>query len=310
MKIIVTSPSFSKNDVLRNELLQYFPDSVFNREGKKLEGPELAEFIKEADGAIIGLERIDDAVLKTCEKLLAIAKYGVGTDNLDLESCERRGIRIGWTAGVNKRSVAELTMAFMVCLIRNINRTFLQLKQGTWNKNGGFDLSGKVIGIIGVGNVGKEVIRFLRPFQCRILVNDIIDQAEYYREQQVKEVTKETIFRESDIVTIHTPLTGETRHLINRQVLSVMKPDAFIINTARGGIIKSEDLKWALLNEVIAGAAIDVYEDEPPVDREFIELPNLLCTPHIGGNSFESILAMGRSAIGHLKGFFLDNTKV
>jgi phosphoglycerate dehydrogenase-like enzyme len=304
MRIVVTSPSFSKNEVLREEILKYFPETTFNEKGLKLTGRDLIQFIKDADGVVIGLERIDEAIMRECPKLRIIAKYGVGLDNIDTEQCAKKGISLGWTSGVNRKSVAEMTVGLMIILLRNIYITSSQLKSGVWNKNGGSDLNGKTIGIIGVGNIGKELVRLLNPFKCRILVNDIIDQTEYYNNNELIETSKENIFSNSDIVTIHTPLTEETQYMINRNTLSMMKKSAFLINTARGAIVKTYDLKWALKNNIIAGAALDVYDEEPPTDKEFLSLPNLICTPHMGGNSYESVLTMGRSAIKHLRDYF------
>jgi len=304
MKIVVTSPSFSKTDVLKEELTRLFPQTVLNVNGIKLQGDRLTEYIGDADGMIVGLEKLDKNVLQKCSNLKIISKYGVGLDNVDTVYCRENNIEIGWTAGVNKRSVAEMTLAFMIVLSRNIHSTSRQLKSGTWNKSGGFDLSGKTVGIIGVGNVGKEIVRLLAPFECTVLVNDIIDQTEYYRANKLIEVSKEYIFRNADILTVHAPLTTETTHMINGNVLSLMKETAFLINTARGPIVVQEDLRIALQSNTIAGAAIDVYDEEPPADRDFLSLPNLICTPHIGGNSYESILMMGRSAIQHLKKYF------
>jgi phosphoglycerate dehydrogenase-like enzyme len=303
-KIIVTSPSFSKNEILKNELLLSFPESIFNEEGKRLSGQELIKFIKDADGIIVGLEKIDRSVLEECPSLKIISKYGVGLDNIDTEYCTEKGILLGWTPGINKTSVAEMTIAVMITLSRNVFLTSNQLKQGVWNKDGGSELSGKTIGIIGVGNIGKEIIRFLNPFGNKILVNDIIDQREYYRVNGTVETTKEEIYCQSDIVTLHVPLTSDTLHLINRDVFKEMKNCAYLINTSRGKVVEQNSLKWALMNGIIAGAAIDVYEEEPPEDKELLNLPNLICTPHIGGNSSEAVLSMGKSAIRHLQEFF------
>jgi phosphoglycerate dehydrogenase-like enzyme len=137
-----------------------------------------------------------------------------------------------------------------------------------------------------------------------VLVNDILDQVEYYRENNVIESTKEEIYRQSDIVTLHVPLTDNTMCMANRKVFMQMKSSSYFINTSRGKVVEQDSLKWALMNSIIAGAAVDVYEEEPPEDNELLGLPNLICTPHIGGNSMESILAMGRSAINHLVEFF------
>ncbi|TAD94725.1 MAG: hydroxyacid dehydrogenase [Bacteroidetes bacterium] len=301
IKIVVTSRSFSLNKTLRIELLQHFPENVvFNDKGLYLDGQALLDFVQGADILVVGLEKIDENVLKVCPNLKMISKYGVGLDNIDLEICQKYGVKIGWTGGVNRLSVAEVALGFMLGLCRNLFLTSLQHKSGIWNKSGGYQLSGKTVGIIGVGFIGKELVRLLKPFGCKILVNDIIDQKQYYSENNLTETSKEDIFRQADLISFHTPLNTETTHLVRKETLELMKPSAFLINTARGSIIKREDLKWALQNKMIKGAAIDVYEEEPPTDLEFLQLENLVCTPHLCGNSEEAVLAMGRSAIRHL----------
>ncbi len=302
--IKITSPSFSRNEVLKNELLTNFPNSTFNTTGKELEGNALVDFLADAEGAIISLNKVDENVLARCPRLRIISKYGVGLDNIDQEACVRRGITLGWTGGLNKRSVSEQTLAFMISLCRNIYQGSYQLKAGTWNKSGGTELSGKIIGIIGVGHVGKDLVTLLEPFRCTILANDIINQQDYYQQYGIKETTKEEIYRSADIITLHVPLTSETKYMINENTLRMMKNTAFLINTSRGKVVNQEALKQALKNNIIAGAALDVYESEPPHDNEFLSLPNLICTPHIGGSSLESVTAMGRSAIAHLNNYF------
>lgn len=299
-----TSPSFSKNKILQNEIYKYFPKAKLNLEGKKFNKEELIEYIKDAEAIIVGLESIDDEVLNMCPNLKIISKYGVGLNNIDLEACKKRDIAIGWTGGVNKLSVAEMALGMMLMFSRNLYTTSNELKQGTWNKSGGFQLSGKTIGIIGVGFTGKEVIRLLKPFGCQILVNDIIKQDKYYQENNLKEASKEDIYLLSDVVTIHTPHNEITDNMVDLEVLKTMKNTAYILNTARGGIINEQDLKYALQNKIIAGAAIDAYVEEPPTDDEFLNLSNLICTPHIGGNSVEAVEAMGLSAINHMKKFY------
>jgi D-3-phosphoglycerate dehydrogenase len=205
---------------------------------------------------------------------------------------------------VNKLSVAEMALGFMLMFARNLYMTSNELKSGTWNKSGGFQLSGKTIGIIGVGYTGQEVVRLLQPFNCKILVNDIVNQDKYYKENNLIETSKEDIYKKSDILTIHTPHNSETDNLIGMEALEAMKNSAYVLNTARGGIINEKDLKYALQNNIIAGAAIDAYAEEPPIDKEFLSLPNLICTPHIGGNAKEAVEAMGKSAINHLKKFY------
>jgi phosphoglycerate dehydrogenase-like enzyme len=300
-KIVVTTAAFSKNEVLVREIRSFFPDSLFNFEGKKFNTYELIEFLKDADGAIVGLDQINDEVLSQCPNLKIVSKFGVGLDNININDCKKHNVSIGWTGGVNRTSVAEMTLGFMLMFSRNLYITSNQLKADLWNKSGGFQLSGKTIGIIGVGYIGKEVIRLLKPFGCTILVNDIIDQKEYYADNGLIEATKEEIYKQSDIVTIHTPLTATTNNMITLEIIEQMKPTAYLLNTARGGIINENDLKYALQKGIIAGAGIDAYSEEPPTDKEFLALPNLICTPHIGGNAKEAVEAMGMSAIEHLK---------
>jgi phosphoglycerate dehydrogenase-like enzyme len=270
-----------------------------------MSGAELRQFTEDAEGLIIGLETVDKALLDNCSHLEFISKYGVGLDNLDLKLCAQRKIGIGWTGGVNKLSVAELAVGSMLALCRNFYVVSNKLKRGQWDKSGGFQLSGKTVGIIGFGHIGQEVARLLKPFDCRILVNDILDFSALCAKNNFEVSTQDNIFRNADFITVHTPLTEETKHMIRAKTLAMMKPRAYVLNTARGDIVHLPDLKTALKEGMIAGASIDVYPEEPPTDRELLELPNLICTAHIGGNASEAIQSMGQSAITHLKEYFL-----
>lgn len=303
MKVKVTTHAFSKNEFLVNELKKTFPDAVVNEEGKRFNGDELITYLEGADAAIIGLEQITGEILEKLPKLKIIAKYGVGLDNIDLVACQQRNVIIGWTGGVNKISVAEMTLGFMIGLSRNLFTTSNLLRELIWNKSGGKSLYNKTIGIIGFGNIGREVAAFLQPFQCKILVNDIVNFDELSGYSNIFQVDKVELYSKADIITIHTPLNDQTRNLVTKEVFQQMKPTSFLINTARGGIVNEKDLKEALINNLIAGAALDVYEEEPPIDKEMFALPNLICTPHTGGNSYEAVVAMGESAISHLKNY-------
>ncbi|HYR89075.1 MAG TPA: phosphoglycerate dehydrogenase [Terriglobia bacterium] len=305
--IAVTSTAFSKDPYLRERLLERFSRSVFNPTGQRLTRQQLKDFLADAEGAIVGLDIVDEDLLSSCRNLRIVSKYGVGLDNVDRHACEQHGVAIGWTGGVNRLSVAEQTLCFMIALCRNLYQTSCLMKSGQWFVDGGWQLTGKTIGIIGMGHIGKEMVRLLAPFACTILANDILNQSEYYRTNGLVESSKEKIFTESDVVTIHTPLTAETRHLVNRKTLSLMRKTAFLINTSRGGVVNQADLKEALISKMIAGAAADVFEEEPPQDRELIELPNFFCTPHVGGNAIEAIRAMGLSAIDHIENFYKDD---
>lgn len=300
MKVVVSAVSFSKNTELVSVLLNHFPDAVINSEGKRYLNDDLVAFYKDANAIITGLENIDDKLLSKLPSLKLIVKYGVGLDNIDLLACEKRGVKIGWTGGVNKNSVAEMALGFMLMLSRNLFTTANQLKSGTWNKSGGFSLSSRTIGIIGIGHIGKELVQMLKPFNCRILINDIIDLRGYSSLNKVESVTKEYLFQNADLISIHTPLNSSTEDMINKEIILQMKKSVFLINTARGGIINEGDLKWALENNEIAGAALDVFNVEPPEDSELMKFPNLITTPHTAGNSYEAVIAMGIAAIDHL----------
>ena len=300
MKVKVSTIAFSKNEYLVECLLKEFPDAEVNTEGVRVNGSDLVDYFSDTEAAIIGLELITPSILEQLPKLKMISKYGVGLDNIDLNACKENNIKIGWTAGVNKRSVSEMTLGFMLMLSRNLFTTSNKLKQMVWDKKGGTQLTGKTIGIIGLGNIGKDLVSLLQPFGCDFLVNDIIDISDYASLHNLRCVSKEEIYKNADIITIHTPLTNKTSNLINSEVLNMMKSTAFLINTARGGIVNEIDLKFALEHKIIAGAALDVYESESILNKDLLVLPNLICTPHTGGNSFEAVVAMGLSSIEHL----------
>jgi phosphoglycerate dehydrogenase-like enzyme len=295
----VTAESFLKNKELCAELKALFPSALFWEKKEPL-----AEFCADAEVLIVGREKMSDDLLSHCPRLKFISKYGVGLDNLDREACERRGIRIGFAEGVNKTSVAELTLAFMLGAVHNSLFTGSALKIGSWIKNGGRLLSGKTVGIIGAGNIGREVIRMLQPFGCRILVNDILINTDFKFSDNLLESLKNDIFTNADLISFHVPLTEETRNMVNAETLGMMKPNVILINTARGEIWNETALKNWLAQTPDAFVCTDVYHEEPCTDLEFLQHPRVFGTPHIGGNAYEAVMAMGRSAIAHVTHFY------
>ncbi|MBM3846713.1 MAG: hydroxyacid dehydrogenase [Verrucomicrobia bacterium] len=277
---------------------------TLNSTGERLQGDNLVRYLADADAAILGLEKINAEVLERCPRIKLIAKYGVGLDNLDLDACRKRGVAVGWTPGVNRHAVAEQTIGCLISLARNLHGSNRKLQHGVWEKAGGRQVSGMIVGIIGLGCVGAELLRLLQPFVCAVLVNDIVDVQTICDQYGAVPASKEEIYARADAVTLHVPLTAETRQMINSSTLRQMKRSAFLINTARGEIVDQSALKHALRHGIIAGAAIDVYGSEPPADLDFLKFPNLLCTPHIAGNSQEAVLAMGQSALVHVRRFF------
>ena len=304
IQIKVTSRFFSRHPILKQELLELFPNSVFNTDGPPTGLPNIAEFLKDADGVILGLEEMDRHVLQQLENVKMIAKYGVGLDNLDVSSARELGITIGWTGGVNKRSVSEQALGFMLGLSRNLFFSSFPLKNGKWEKEGGSFLTGKTVGIIGCGHIGADLIYLLQPFNCQILICDILDKSGVVDTYGATQVLQDELLAEADIISLHVPLTELTQCMVNEEFLQKMSPTAYLINNSRGPVVNQKALKNALQEKIIAGAALDVFESEPPDDIEFLDLPNLMVTPHIGGSANEAILAMGRSAISHLKRHF------
>ena len=300
-RIAVASRSFSKNPVLRSELQTKYEHVTFNETGRVLEGTELSRFLNGHSKAITGLEVINDAVLSQLKGFKGISKYGVGLDMIDLDALARHDVHLGWTGGVNRRSVAELTLMFALLLIRGAHQAHLDLVSGDWKQAKGHELTGKTVGIVGCGHVGKELIRLLEPFHCNILVNDIRRYPEFYQEHPVTEVNLPILLKSSDIVSLHIPLNSKTNGMLNSERLAWMKKGAVLLNTSRGNIVEEPALKALLKSGQLGSAGFDVYAVEPPTDTELLSLPNFYGTPHIGGGSAEAILAMGQSAIENLE---------
>ena len=302
-KIVVTSRSFSKHKVLRQELLSKYSNVKFNDEGLKLTGGDLIEFLEGADKAITALEVIDDSVLLTLPKLKVISKYGVGIDMIDTDALKKHNVKLGWTGGVNRRSVSELVISSAISLLRHILVANNEVKNGIWRQHIGRQLSDLTVGIIGCGYVGKDLAKLLKVFGSNVLAYDILDFPEFYQENSVTPVDIDTLLMNSDVVTLHLPLDKSTENILNKEKMNLMKSSAILINHSRGGLLDELELKSMLTNGQLAGAALDVFSQEPPEDQELINLSNFLVTPHIGGSSEEAVLAMGRSAIKNLDSF-------
>jgi phosphoglycerate dehydrogenase-like enzyme len=299
-KVAVCSRSFSRHAVLRAELLARYEHVTFNDSGRQLEGGELVTFLRGHDKAITALERIDESLLSQLPELKVIGKYGVGLDMIDMAAMHRHGKRLGWTGGVNRRSVSELVIAFAVSMLRHVPSANKELVGGNFRQVPGGQLSGRTVGIVGCGFVGKDLIQLLQPWGCTVLAHDVLDFPDFYARFGVTPVGLDELLQRSDVVSLHVPLDASTRNMLDARRLGLMKPGALLINAARGGLVDEGALKAALQAKRIAAAAFDVFSVEPPQDLELLKLPNFLATPHIGGSSEEAILAMGRAAIDGL----------
>ena len=299
--IAVASRSFSRNAALRAELSARYPDVTFSESEGILGGGELVAFLRGHGRAIVGLERIDDDVLAQVPELRVVSKYGVGLDAVDVDAMARRGIRLGWTGGVNRRSVSELTLAFAIALLHRVPEGHGALRVNRWDKVIGRQLTGRTVGIVGCGFVGQDLVKLLAPFACRIVANDIRDYPDFYREFRVTPVSLPQLLAEADIVTLHVPLDRTTRGLIGAREIARMRAGTLLINAARGGLIDEDALAAALHSGHLAGAACDVFTIEPDANPRLLALPTFIGTPHIGGSTEEAQLAMGRAAIDGLE---------
>ncbi|MEM2995231.1 MAG: HAD-IB family phosphatase [Candidatus Bathyarchaeia archaeon] len=235
--------------------------------------------------------KITKEIIDAGENLKVIARAGAGVDNIDVEYAEKKGIKVVCTSDAVARAVAELTIGLIIALARQIPKADNAMKEGKWIKHEikGWELYGKTIGIIGFGRIGRKVAKLAKAFEMKILVCELNNPPEnLLKELDAQLMPLEELLRKSDIVTLHVPLTKQTYHMIDENQISQMKNGAYIINTSRGQVINEKALFKALETGKIAGAALDVYEMEPPEDYSLIRLPNVICTPHIGAQTMEA----------------------
>ncbi len=299
--VAVASRSFSRHPVLRAELGMKHSEVRFNDGGQSLSGESLVAFLQDASMAITALEMLTDSILSRLPALRVLSKFGVGVDMIDLDALARRGIRLGWTGGTNKRSVAELVLSMAIGLLRHVPAANRAVLAGTWKQFQGRELSHCTVGLIGCGQVGREVAILLRHLGAQVLAHDIRPDPVFCAANVIELVELDDLLSRSHVVSLHVPLDGTTRNLLSAKKLELMRPESILINTARGGIVDERAMKAMLLSGRLAGAGLDVFAEEPPADRELLALPNVLATPHIGGSSEEAVLAMGRAAIAGLE---------
>jgi len=297
-RVAVPCHAFCRNQVLRRELLDEFPDVKFNDDYLRFDEDGLIEWLAGCNAAIVSLDAISERVLTALPELKVISNYGVGLDNVDPAAMNKRRVRLGWTAGVNRLSVAELALSFAIAGVRHVTALNTDMRAGKRpGQRMGRLLSGRVVGIHGCGHVGKELVRLLQPFECKILACDIVDYGEFYRSFDVTPVGFDELVDRAEVLSLHLPLNESTRGLYDAAVLARLRDDCVLINTCRGNIVDEGALKAALGGRRIAAACFDVFAIEPPLDDELLNLPNLLATPHIGASAAEARLAMGRAAI-------------
>jgi phosphoglycerate dehydrogenase-like enzyme len=297
-KVAVTNGLFAEHPVLRRELLERYPDATFREERKTPTEDEVIALLDGCDGAIVGMEPITERVLAALPQLKVIGKMGIGCDTLDFDALRKHGILFGYTAGTNRLAVAELTLSYMIAALRWVMPLNLAMRNGERPRMRlGKGLTGRTVGIHGCGNVGKEVVRLLQPFNCEIIVHDIVDYADFYRENGITPVSFDELVDRSEVLTLHVPKTAATIGLYTADVLARLRPDCVLINTCRGGIVDEAALTERLATNKLAAACFDVFAVEPATVDTLINLPTMLASPHIGAATDEARISMGMAAI-------------
>jgi len=300
MKVLISTSSFGEYDKSPVRLLESHGfEVVFNLYKRKLRLEEVAELAKDCDGIIAGTEPLTEEVFKKLHHLKAISRCGAGLDNVDVEAARKHGIAVKSTPDAPTQAVAELTVALILNVLRRINFMDRQVRSGAWSKEMGQLLSGKTVGIIGLGRIGKRVAELLRPFGVKILASEPKLDKKWVEKNKVRLTFLEELLRESDVVTLHIPYAEQNRNLINAERLKIMKRGAILVNTSRGGLVDEDALYRALKSEHLGGAALDVMEVEP-YRGPLKELNNVILTPHIGSYALEARVQMEIEAAKNL----------
>jgi D-3-phosphoglycerate dehydrogenase / 2-oxoglutarate reductase len=304
-KALITTVPFAERDRTPLDLLEAAGvEYAINPLGRKLKEDELAEMAADADVLIAGTELITDKVMSRASRLKLISRVGIGLDSVDLLAAERRGIAVSYTPDAPAPAVAELTMGLMLSLLRGVHVANAQLHRGEWKRHFGRRISEVTLGIIGAGRIGTLVLGRLAGFgPRRILVNDLRDSLAPVDGVPFVRASKDEIYGDADVVSIHLPLTAETKNMIRREHLLRMKPDALLINTSRGGIINEDDLISVMTEGHLGGAAIDVFEHEPYAGP-LAAIERCLLTSHMGSMSVDCRTRMEIEATQEAVRFF------
>jgi phosphoglycerate dehydrogenase-like enzyme len=296
-RVLITLPYSHPGDEVDRRLEASGAVTVFSPWHAKRTEEELIDALKGIDAVVAFLDPFTARVIAAADRLKVISRSGVGYDNVDVKEATARGIAACITPGLNSRAVAEFTIAMMLNFSRKLVENLAEMRKGSWKRFQGTDLSDFVLGIAGMGSVGKELARLARAFDMRVLAYDVVRDEAFAEEHQFTYVPLEQLLRESDFVSLHLLLNEGTHHLIDATSLALMKPTAYLINTARGGLVDAEALCQALREKRIAGAALDVFEQEPlEPDSPLRELSTGYLTAHVAGVTVSARRPMARMA--------------
>ena len=308
MKVISTSPSFAKysnrpiDDLNENGFeVQAFPADI------SLEA--LKPHLVDADALIVAFTEINAELLDCAPNVKIVCKHGVGVDNIDLAETKARGIWVTNVPNANKHAVADFTFALLLSLARQIPQANSLTRNGEWPRIFATDVWGKTIGIIGLGNIGKQVALRAKGFNMRIVAFDFFQDTAFAAEHGISFVSKDELLASSDFITLHMPLTDQTGNFIAIDEMQRMKPGAYLINASRGGVVNEADLYSALSQKVIAGAACDVFEQEPLAEHPLFSLDNFIATSHIAGYTDGAVNAIGEHCVENIVAAIVNKTR-
>lgn len=307
--IAITTSSFGEVGSQPLEMLKASgAEYRLNPYGRKPNPDELIALIADADGLIAGTETLDRSVLLQTPKLRIISRCGTGLDNIDLNAAAELGIVVCNTPDAHVDAVAELTLAGMLDVLRRVSYADRLIRQGEWQKPMGGLLCGKMVGIIGLGRVGKALVKLLQPFNVTVLATDPHRDDDFARRYGVRYCPLDDLLSQADLVTLHLPYSKDVHHMLDRARLSALKSSAILINTARGGLVDEAALYDLIKQKKIAGAYVDTFEQEP-YRGPLTELSNVVLTAHIGSYAAESRARMEAESVENLLRFFRENTK-
>jgi D-3-phosphoglycerate dehydrogenase len=300
--VLVTPRSFGMDDpAIRAELEASVGAVRYSRLGRPLRADELAAELGDVDGLIAGLDEIDRTVLAAAPRLRVIARYGVGVSNVDLQAAAEHGVVVTNTPGVNADAVAELTIGLIFALARSIPAAAQATRTGAWPSMYGSEVSGKTVGILGLGHIGKAVAHRAVGLGCTVVAYDPYVEAHTGPELGIRLASEAEVVATADFLTLHLPAVAGSYGMVNRDFLARMRKGSYLVNTARGELVVEDDLLQALESGHLRGAALDTLQQEPPdSNHPLLHRPDVIVTPHIGARTAESTSAMGRTAVREL----------
>lgn len=296
MKVICTSPSFAKYD---DQPIRDLQAQGFELITLPADAPlsELEPHLPDTVAMIVAFTEVNDALLAMAPQLKIVCKHGVGVDNIDLNATQARGIYVTNVPDANKHAVADFAFALILNAARQVTTAATETRAGNWPRIFATDVYGKTLGIIGLGNIGKQVALRASGFNMRVIAFDFYPDETFAADHNIEFVSMDALTEQSDFITLHTPLTDETRNLFDAARIRRMKKSAFLINVSRGGVVSEADLYQALLDNVIAGAAADVFDHEPLSEHPLFTLNNFIPTSHIAGYTDGAISAIGERCV-------------